>query len=529
MNEPSPPDIPSSMQRSAGVDDRGIALPRELAETVDVFFDDQRVWSFAPESFDAGGVGSRRIPWPRLLKPALDGSTHVVLREHASEQVLFSDEHSFGAGEGRVTFTDGQGNAQVIDKWGFVQKPLSSRTPSTLAPVLDLAEDILRVLADDCGLPAWVAFGSLLGAVREGKVIAHDNDLDVAYLSSHEDPVDVAREMFRVSRALQRRGMRVLTKTGSFVTVIAKLQGGGQIPIDIYACFYVGDVLYESSSVGTPVPREAILPLGTVTLEGRELPAPADPRRLLEVSYGPRWETPDPGFGYEIPLALKQRFLGWFGSSMRNRRFWDRLYEGSFGYDISHERSPFAQWVLPQLSDGRPFLDIGCGNGRDTLWFAEQGVDAIGLDYSKGALPRCRTEAEKRGLPTTFTLLNFNDLRDTLVKGALLARETTAPRTIYGRFLLHSLEPDARRNFWQFADMMLRGRGDAFFEFRTGRSRRRRRDRPPHYSNALRAETVFHEIEQAGGRVVESHTGKGFSPYLGEDPRLCRVKVEWSR
>ena len=412
----APPDAGSA--GSASVDDAGLSIPRGVSATVDVLFDGQRVWSFSPEELKArGAAGSRRVPWPKLLKPHLDGSTHVVLREHTSEAVLLATDHAFGTADRRLSFVDGQGIPKVIDKWGFVQKPLSSREASALEPVLDATQAILSVLTDGCGLPAWIAFGSLLGAVREGKVIAHDNDLDVAYLSAYENPVDVTREMFRVTRALQDLGMKVLIKTGSFVTVIAKLPGGGQVPVDVYACFYLGDVLYESASVGTPVPRDAVLPLGTVTLEGREFPAPADPQRLLEVSYGAGWATPDPGFRYHIPPALKRRFLGWFGSAMRNRRYWDRLYEGAYGYQISNDPSPFAEWVLPQLTSGQPLLDVGCGNGRDTMWFAANGIPTTGLDYSRGTMVRCRAEAAERGLPITFTLLNFYDLRDTLVRG----------------------------------------------------------------------------------------------------------------
>jgi len=511
------------------VDGSGLTIPAHVTATVDVLFDGDRVWSFSPSQYTAVKNGQRRVSWPRLLRQHLDGTTQVDVLEHAGGAVLFSAEHAFGSGEGRLRFTDQLGNPRVIDKWGFVQKPMSSRDPANLEPVLDAAEEILDVLSADCALPAWIAFGSLLGAVREGKVIPHDNDLDVAYLSSHEFPVDVAREMFRVSRALQDRGMRVLTKTGSFVTVIVMIPGGGQMAIDVYACFYIGDVLYESSSVGAPVPRDAILPLGTVTFEGRPFPAPRDPRVLLEASYGPGWEVPDPGFRYQIPPSLKRRVLGWYGSSMRNRRYWDRLYEGGLGYRISEDHSPFAEWVLHRLIAERPLFDVGCGNGRDTFWLADQGLPVTGLDYSKATMTRCRNKAAKSGSSATFTLVNFYDLRDALVKGALLARETPGPRTLYARFLLHALEPDARRNFWQFADMVLRGGGEAFFEFRTRKDIRRHHVFERHYCQYLRPDDVCEEIARAGGEVVERTEGTGLSPYQGEDPHLCRLKAVWKR
>lgn len=511
------------------VDDTGLTVSSGVTGTIDVLFDGNRVWSFTPPQHKERSSGQRLVPWPRLLRPHLNGATRLELVEHASGTVLLSEEHAFGSGQGRLSFADAKGNPRVIDKWGFVQKPMSSRDPANLAPALDVTGQILDVLSTECGLPAWLAFGSLLGAVREGKVIPHDNDLDVAYLSAHESPVDVAREMFRVSRALQSRGMRVLTKTGSFVTVIAAIPGGGQMAIDVYACFYIGDVLYESSSVGAPVPREALLPLGTVDFEGRQFPAPRDPRVLLAASYGPGWETPDPGFRYQIPPALKRRFLGWYGSSMRNRRYWDRLYEGGLGYEIRDDVTPFAQWALARSQADQAVLDVGCGNGRDTFWFAEQGLHVTGLDYSKATMARCRSRATKTGSTATFTLVNFYDVRDTLVKGALLAREVPGPRTVYARFLLHALEPDGRRNFWQFADMVLRGEGELFVEFRTRRDRSRPHAFERHFCAYLRPDDVCDEIRRAGGEVVERAEGTGLSPYDGEDPHLCRLKAVWRR
>lgn len=514
---------------STAVDDAGLTIPVGVTGTVDVLFEGDRVWSFSPPEHTNVAGGQRRVPWPQLLRSHLDGTTRVDVLEHATGAVLLSAEQAFGSGTGRLRFADKSGNPRVIDKWGFVQKPMSSRDPASLEPVLDGAEEILDTLSTDCALPAWIAFGSLLGAVRAGKVIPHDNDLDVAYLSSYENPVDVAREMFRVSRALQRRGMRVLTKTGSFVTVIVMLPGGGQMAIDVYACFYIGDILYESSSVRAPVPRDALLPLGTVTFERRSFPAPRDPRVLLEASYGPDWEVPDPGFRYRIPPSLKRRFLGWYGSSMRHRRYWDRLYEGGLGYRISDDRSPFAEWVLPQLRPERPVLDVGCGNGRDTFWLAEQGLQVTGLEYSKAAMGRCRAKAARSSSPATFSLVNFYDVRDTLVKAALTARETPGPRTVYARFLLHSLEPDARRNFWHFADTVLRGGGEAFVEFRTPLDSGRPRAFEPHYCQYLRPAEICAEITRAGGEVVERVEGVGLSPYQGEDPHLCRLKAVWKR
>ncbi|HEX7351368.1 class I SAM-dependent methyltransferase [Brachybacterium sp.] len=43
-------------------------------------------------------------------------------------------------------------------------------------------------------------------------------------------------------------------------------------------------------------------------------------------------------------------------------------------------------------------IDLGCGEGGDVLWLAEQGWQARGLDISETAVSRARAEADARGL-----------------------------------------------------------------------------------------------------------------------------------
>lgn len=62
--------------------------------------------------------------------------------------------------------------------------------------------------------------------------------------------------------------------------------------------------------------------------------------------------------------------------------------------------SGFAQKSMDTLLQHqvRTLLEIGCGQGRDTFFFAEKGIEVTALDYSEMAVSEVKEEAAVRGL-----------------------------------------------------------------------------------------------------------------------------------
>src|SRR5690625_1329788 len=64
--------------------------------------------------------------------------------------------------------------------------------------------------------------------------------------------------------------------------------------------------------------------------------------------------------------------------------------------------------IVGEFPPGRA-IDLGCGEGGDVLWLAEQGWQAHGLDISTVAIDRARSEAAARGLErATFTAADLS-------------------------------------------------------------------------------------------------------------------------
>jgi SAM-dependent methyltransferase len=521
--------LPASSQRpDPAVTDDHIRTSAGWDSGLDVFFDDKRVWSFSPLHYREQWDGSRLVPWPPPLKPFLDGRCRVRLQEHGGGSILLDQDHYFGAGRSRVRVADANGHPLAVDKWGLLNQPFEAQDASLAGPMLDETAKLIEALRVDVGLSAFLAFGTLLGAVRDGHLIGHDNDVDVAYLSDHHHPVDVIREIFRVARALRERGWRVLTRSGGFVTVLVKQDDGTLRNIDVYACFELDGYLYATDSVRARIPTSAIHPLGTITLEGRPFPAPAQPEQLLAAGYGEGWKVPDPSFRYELAPEVSRRFLGWLGPpDPKHIAHWRQFYGPGGDGSLPTHPSAFAYWVAEREAGPGLVVDVGAGNGRDALWFAEQGRQVIGFDYTNVALARARKRRPEH-VAAQFVVLNLYDLRHALLWGARLARRSE-PRIIYARMVIDALEDDGRQNFWRLAQMALRGGGRLYLEFRTDEDAAAFHEFGDHWRHYLRPESVIAEIESRGGAIVHEERGHGRAIFRGEDPHVCRLVVTWKQ
>ncbi len=512
---------------STVVSDDGLLLPPGTRPLV-VEIDGHYVWSLTPLRDGRTASGGVHVPWPGVLRPYLSGRGRVRVTDVSGADVLYDDEVGLGDGDGPLAVVDRAGNRLSVDKVGHLTRSFADTDEQIRQEILLGTRRAIDDLRQHAGVAAYLNYGALLGAVREGRMLAHDSDTDLCYLSAHTSPADLIAESYRISRALRARGWRLLRMSGGDVKLLLPLSDGRVCHIDVFAAFHVGGTFFQLGNRSGDLPREAIEPFSTITLHGHDFPAPRDPEAMLAFLYGPQWRTPDPSFRYADPAAGVRRLDGWLRGFRTEMGRWTEFFNGTRPAAVPARPSSFARWVEPQLGD-LPVVDLGAGTGRDAVWFARDGRRAQALDFSRGALAAVRRRARRRQVRVDGDQLILGELRSTLLHGTRLARD---PHHLYARHLVGCLDAAALDQLWVLARMALRpGGGRLFLEFPAVHDGAGGAAGTPLEPGGLVRRTPPQEvrdaIEAAGGLVEHLSVGPGEDIFDLPDPAVCRLRASW--
>jgi hypothetical protein len=510
------------------ISDEGVLVRGSSTKVLVLSVDGQYVWSLTPDRDGHPADRGTMVPWPNVLTRFLNGSATVTIADYDGE-VLHEEKVVLGTGEGTISIVDGGGNPLSVDKVGHLTRSFEATDTSIREEILDGTQRVLADLRDVVGVEAYLNYGALLGAIREGRMLGHDSDTDVCYLSKHTVPADIITESYAIERTMRERGWSILRMSGGDIKVLHEVSDGRKVHIDIFVAFYVPDkdgepVFYQLGNRSGRLRREAIVPVSTITLHGYDFPAPAEPEEMLAFIYGPKWRTPDPSFKYADPPAGVRRLDGWLRGFRTDMGQWTEFHSTHKG-ELETKQSAFGAWVLEQLPEDAKVVDIGSGAiGRDGRFFARKGHQVHSVDFSRAAVAAVRRRAERHDLPLVSDQLILGELRSTLTLGARLARD---PHHLYARDLLGCLDDAARSQLWTLAKMALRpGGGKLYLEFAvTGENLPE--PQPEGLVRRIDPDLVQAEIEAAGGVVEHLGISDGEDMLGNPLPGVARLRASW--
>lgn len=205
------------------------------------------------------------------------------------------------------------------------------------------------------------------------------------------------------------------------------------------------------------------------------------------------------------------------------RAYWDRFYAQPHP-DIANP-STFARECMKGLGRGDRLFELGCGNGRDAVFFAKQGLRVLACDQSDVAIQQLERYFAELELPHPPQLVcgDFTRLGD---------EHADALDVVYSRFTLHAVTAEEASSAlaWSFKSLVPGGK--IFIEARSvkgslyGLGEPRGRDAfvyNGHYRRFIRGEELVEELGSLGFRIAECVEGTGLAVHGDDDPVVVRV------
>lgn len=153
------------------------------------------------------------------------------------------------------------------------------------------------------GAQPFINSGTLLGYVRDGGPILHDDDLDLSVIVQGESP-RASAQAWHIFLNKMAEEYYIISK-GAFFSLY--LESGYEI--DIFPAWIFESRLYVYPYCWGEVDQSQALPIKWEIYRSEALPLPRQPEKLLEVNYGPNWKIPDPYWRFDYKLSHK-RFKG---------------------------------------------------------------------------------------------------------------------------------------------------------------------------------------------------------------------------
>lgn len=209
----------------------------------------------------------------------------------------------------------------------------------------------------------------------------------------------------------------------------------------------------------------------------------------------------------------------------RTSAYWDEYYR--FGRPEIEEPSSFARACRARIDDDQLLFELGCGNGRDALFFADQGMHVVACDQSTVAIARLsqRPDLDRFRHRPRFLQADF---------AALPSLHRGEVDIVYSRFSMHAATRQAASAALAWSAAALRRGGALMIEARSVRGSLYGRGEPVpgerdaffydgHYRRFLRSDELSAEITALGLKVDDLVEADGLAKFKDDDPVVIRL------
>ena len=194
-----------------------------------------------------------------------------------------------------------------------------------------------------------------------------------------------------------------------------------------------------------------------------------------------------------------------------DKDYWENFYNNN---KDPFPPSYFAKFCLDYFPKDSHILDIGCGNGRDSVFFSEKGFRVFACDQSEVAINFLKSKYINN--PYFFV----SDILD-------LTNHHSKVNVVYARFVLHAILDSELLNLIENIYKLLPPGGLFMSESRSDKTNISEvgKNFDPHFRRLLNSENLRKSISDNNFVIDYFSEDTGFAPYKDENPFMIRLIV----
>ncbi|MBU3578644.1 hypothetical protein ICN17_01330 [Polynucleobacter sp. 73C-SIWE] len=203
-------------------------------------------------------------------------------------------------------------------------------------------------------------------------------------------------------------------------------------------------------------------------------------------------------------------------------QYWDEFYKKKVAPLCP---SQFAALTAQFLKSDDVLFDFGCGNGRDTLFFAPYVTSVVHIDRCDVAKQEINMRLNHLGYDNCqgyiFDIGNGSDINEII---ECIALNNVNKRNIfYARFFLHAIDELAEENFVEAISIASKANDMLFLEFRTLKNKNEYKTYDDHYRRFINHKELNIKIKNYGWNCEYEYEGRGVACFKSEDPSVARL------
>jgi|MDTC01.2.fsa_nt_gb ubiquinone/menaquinone biosynthesis C-methylase UbiE len=202
---------------------------------------------------------------------------------------------------------------------------------------------------------------------------------------------------------------------------------------------------------------------------------------------------------------------------LKKKKYWNKFYSKK---KAPLKSSSFAVFCLKFIKNkSNTIIDIGCGNGRDTVFFLKRGYECYGIDQSKSIISKNKKlypKFKKYFLCKDLSKINFNKV-------------TNKSFSVYSRFSLHAINNAEEKAFLNnliksnnLKFLMIETRTIYDDLFGKGTKISKNEYLTDHYRRFIDPNKIKGKLKKKF-RLIYSFLGKNVAKFKKENPKVLRI------